>query len=203
MSALLNPKTSEMPFVVNKDGGQPIQIVNQNTGEPIVLPDAFRIDDSTGIKLLSHPRDWRAMVEKGKGFFTCNGDESGKQLRMRILNYRLEEGVLFSDVYKEPESVIQAVFIDENDIVGTIVFRTASRDNFLHLVDNLTAKRIPIATQIISANMEKVTSKAGWVFHLVRFTSETNSRENFEDIKTFISLVPEALTCFRNLPRPE
>jgi tellurite resistance protein TehA-like permease len=51
--------------------------------------------------------------------------------------------------------------------------------------------------------MERVTSKAGWVFHVVRFHSENNSQENFEDMKNFISLIPESLTCFRTLPRPE
>jgi hypothetical protein len=180
-----------------------IQIINRITGKPIELPDAFKIDPVEGIRMFAQPCDWRCMVEKTKGYFICNGEEKSHTLKLRILNYRLEEGVLFSDLYKEPETVVQAIFVDENDIVGTIVFRTSSKDNFMNMVDNLAVKRIPLATQVISATMEKVTSKAGWVFHVIKFTPENNTRENFEEIKNFVSSHPEALTCFRALPRPE
>ncbi|MBC8110028.1 MAG: hypothetical protein H7Y04_03105 [Verrucomicrobia bacterium] len=178
-----------------------LNIINPITGKPVNLPEVFK-SESAGIYAAETPNDWRCMVEKDKGYFVCNGNAQENSLRLRILNYRVEDGVLFSAAYPQPETVIQAIFIDDNDVVGTIVLRTSAKEHFLQMAEKLSSRRIPMATQRIMAQMELVTSQAGHTFYTIRFSNEDNSRTNFEEIKTFVAENPAVLSCFRKLPRP-
>ena len=151
----------------------------------------------------THTEEWQCFVESDKGYFMHESGLKTTRLSLRILNYRVEEGILFSAAYREPETVVQAVFMDEDNQVGTIVFRTYSRDNFLQLVNSLALKRIPLATQVITASMKEMKSKAGHAFFAVHFTAENNSQSEFEKIRAFVTSLPHILTCFRQLPKPE
>jgi hypothetical protein len=181
------------------------EVVNRMTGEIVAATDdafaAFRTPEAEGIRLLNQPRDYRALVEKSRGEFTCGDVMKGKSLKMRILRYRVEQGVRFSEAYPQPETVVQVLFIDEQDLVSTVVFRTSSYNNFMRLVDNLTAEKRAVASVIVSADMDKVTSKNNYTFHVVRFSYEPNTEADLKRIMDFVKANQEALYCFRELPK--
>lgn len=177
------------------------ELVNQKTGEVLPLPSAFQVPQVKGIKMLNQPRDYRTMLEKTQGYFSCNDINKGGKIKMRILNWRNEHGVRFSDAYPEPETVVQVIFIDEQDLVSTVLFRTSSMKNFYQLIDNIFAEGKALAQVVVTATMEKVTSKAGYTFHIAKFSYEDNTEENLREIMFFAQNVPDALYCFRELPR--
>ncbi len=180
------------------------EVVDAQTGEVLSgsnLPAAFIRPQLVGIKMLNQARDYRALCDKASGFFSCNEISKGGAIKMRILNWRLEQGVRLSDVYPEPETVVQVVFIDEQNLISTVLFRTSSMRNFIQLIDNITAEGYALASLVVTAVLERVTTKSAHTFHIVKFKYEPNDEQNIREIIAFVQSSPQALNCFRDLPR--
>lgn len=175
--------------------------VDETSGEIMnVAPTtAFDIPVREGILLPHNPRDWRCMVDKASGFFTCNGQDVGDSIQFTILNWQEVHGVKFSDVYENPETVIQCVILDSEDVIGTIIFRTWSMKNFYTMMDDLFAKGMAYGAMTVTAKMEKVIGKK-YTYHVVNFTYEQSSMDKIKEIVSFLSEVPEAANVFKLLP---
>jgi hypothetical protein len=189
-----------------KQTAAPVESVNKKSGEISVIETdplaAFKAPEFTGITLLNNPLDWRCMVGRDTGFFQCNGVRKGSELKFHILRWQEEHGVKFSDEFKEPESVVQAIIVDENNFIGCIVFRTYSKDEFEKMIDNIAITGAPLASMEITARMEKLTTKEKkFTFHIVHFTFEPAKPDRVREIAEFVQAVPVSLESFRNLPK--
>lgn len=176
-------------------------MVNESSGEIMnVSPTtAFEIPVRDGILLPHNPRDWRAMADKASGFFTCNGINVGDAIQFTVLNWKEYHGVKFSDVYENPETVIQCVILDSEDVIGTIIFRTWSMKKFYAMMDDLFAKGIPYGGVTVTATMEKIIGKK-YTYHVVNFEYVKSSLDRVKDIVSFLNAVPEAANVFEELP---
>jgi len=136
--------------------------------------------------------------------FTCNGIKQGKELKVRVINYRDEENVMFGDEYKEPITCTQAIVVDADGNIGTLVFITeTARDRFLTVADYCQAKKTPLPTQWLKIALEKTTSKEkGFVFHTPKIEVESSTKDEIAELIECIKLVPKCLNVFRELPRP-
>jgi hypothetical protein len=165
--------------------------------------NAFKKVDLKGIKFLNNlPVQWRANMEKSVGEFLMLDQKKGPTLDMRIINWRLEEGVQFSD-QTGIEDVIQVLFIAPNNAISSITFRTHSISNFNRLITGILLNEDIVAQKIVTAKMVKKESN-GNKYHIVEFEVKNNTLEGFEEIADFlVNVSPEAVDAFLELPRPE
>ena len=93
-----------------------LQAVDTNTGEIMEAPQLMERRKRVGFFLPTHPRDYRALVAKDAGYFTCNERNVGKTFTFNCINSRRVDNVLFSAVYPEPETVQQLIVVDAEDV---------------------------------------------------------------------------------------
>lgn len=178
-----------------------IEIVDQDSAEVMVLPAAFMVERTEGIRMLTNAREWRAMTDKAAGYFDANGDNMGSTMKMNLLNYRMEKA-FFGVQYGEDEmDVVQAVFIDQDKVVSNIVFMKSAAEEFKKMLDNIMLKQLPPVAFDITATMEKKTTKAGFAYHLVTFKAEKLETSKLKEILDFVKANGRALQAFKDLPR--
>jgi hypothetical protein len=185
--------------------------VNEQTGEISALSqadrrmmntaptNAFSIPKREGILLPHNPRDYRCMVEKDKGYFTSNDRNVGSKIQFSLLNWKEVHNVKFSDLYEQPETVIQCVIVDSDNVIGTIVIRTWSMQGFLSMLDDVFANELAYGSVLVTAEMEKIVGKK-FTYHIVKFTYEEMTDQRVLEIMQFIESVPEAANVFREVP---
>lgn len=184
--------------------GAEIVEANEQQGGTDIMPLAQRMrgflkPERTGFKMPIEPRDWRCNAKDG--FFSCDNEILGGTITFRVVDWRIEQNVYFSTVYKEPEDVIQAIIIDQWQVVGTIVFRTISMHEFMLLMDKLDDKRIPFSTVDITATLVMTTTKKKYQFYISKFSYADGSEEYTNGIISFIKECPQVLECWRQLPK--
>lgn len=181
-----------------------LELVDEETGSVMSLDDlgdAFKVDTTEGIKMLSNPREWRAKNGGAAGFFEVAEENRGKELKMNILGYR-DELAFFGEAYgEEEEMVTQVVFIDPEQVVASMVLRKSVAEEFKKMVDNVMLKKLPLVVMDVTASMEKKMTKKGQAYYLVSFTAERMPEEKFNEIKAFVIANPKATKHFRTLPR--
>lgn len=162
---------------------------------------AFQRVAAKGLKFLNNePVEWRANMEKSVGEFLQYDQKKGPTLDMRIIGWREESGVQFSDQTGE-EDVVQVLFFAPNDALGSITFRTHSIKNFRRLVTSIQLEGDLVAQKIVTAKMAKKESN-GNKYHIVEFEAKNNTEEGFMEIAEFlVNVAPEATEAFRELPR--
>lgn len=178
-----------------------LQTVDTSTGEIIEAPRLMERRKRQGLFLPTHPRDYRALVAKDAGYFTCNERNVGSSITFNCINSREVNNVLFSAVYPEPESVQQLVIVDADDVIGNLVLRTISAVEWVKLIEECCdALGHAIHELRITAEMIPYTSKRGFSFHIVKFNYEIENEERVRMIEQFVQDIPNAAHCWRDLP---
>ena len=128
------------------------------------------------------PRQYRGDCKAG-AFKIGESKIIGNELKLEILSFRTFEEQLFNYPY---QSWLEVIFVDPDNIVGHILFKTESLDNFLNLTLDLGTKGIAIGTGIITAKMSKRSSDTG-AYYAVEFDwQEQEQKERVTELKTFV-----------------
>ncbi|WP_036478523.1 hypothetical protein [Myxosarcina sp. GI1] len=127
------------------------------------------------------PRQYRADCKAGV-FKIGESKLVGNELKLEILSFRTFEEQLFNYPY---QSWLEIIFVDPDNIVGHILLKTESLDNFINLHLDLGVKGIAIGTGIVTAKMDKRSSELG-TYYAVEFEWAENQEERVEELKAFI-----------------
>ncbi|WP_051023593.1 hypothetical protein [Synechococcus sp. PCC 7502] len=119
----------------------------------------------------------------------------GKTLNLEILAFRKIQDELFA---YEFQTWLEIIFIDAQNIISHILFKTESLDNFDELVLELSERKVAIACGTVTAQMQSRSSRTnGTNYYAVEFTWQPNPPERIEEIKAFAKTIPyEALTVY-------
>ena len=75
-------------------------------------------------------------------------------------------------------------FVDDDNVLCQMYVKGSSRKNFKNEVINITAEKLPMATQIIKATMRPASNEKG-KFHVVEFSHSPNTDENVKMLAKF------------------
>ncbi len=128
------------------------------------------------------PRQYRADCKAGI-FKIGETDTLGKTLQMEVLAYRSFNAQLFNYPYQQ---WVEAFFIDKENTVSHILFKTESIANFLELMRKLTAKEKSIGSQIVTAKTAKRSNDNG-TYYAVEFESVDNEVERSNQLAEFVN----------------
>ena len=147
------------------------------------MVNAFEPPKMDGIVYIpGRPRQYRGDCKAGV-FKIGESKIIGNELKLEILSFRTFEEQLFNYPY---QSWLEVIFVDSDNIVGHILFKTESLDNFLNLTLDLGTKGIAIGTGIVTAKMSKRTSDTG-TYYAVEFDWQEHSEtERVAELKTFV-----------------
>ena len=127
------------------------------------------------------PRQYRADCKAGI-FKIGESKIIGNELKLEILSFRTFEEQLFNYPY---QSWLEIIFVDPDNIVGHILLKTESLDNFLNLHLDLGIKGKAIGTGIVTAKMGKRSSESG-TYYAVEFDWAEGKKERIKELITFI-----------------
>jgi hypothetical protein len=145
--------------------------------------NAFEAPKMDGIVYIpGRPRQYRADCKAGV-FKIGESKIVGNELKLEILSFRTFEEQLFNYPY---QSWLEVIFVDPDNVVGHILFKTESLDNFFTLTLDLSIQGIAIGTGIVSAEMSKRSNDNG-TYYAVEFDWQENQQERVEELKTFVS----------------
>lgn len=200
------PPKSETQKPAAEETPMALEIVSADSGEVATvdfnaLGAAFAVDTTEGIRMLNSPREWRAMTDKAAGYFQVGGERGPSKTKIRILNYRTDIAFFGESYGPDEENVIQTLFIDEDNVVASLLFRGPSMEEFKRMADNVSLKKKPLVMFEISMEMEKKQNKAGINYYLVRFQAEEMKPDQIKEVFEFVKLNPTVLQQFRDLPR--
>lgn len=151
--------------------------------------DVFAVPDMKGIFNLGRPTAYRSDCQMGQ--FKIKDQIQGPELVMEIISIRKIVGEYFD---YESQDWLEVLFIDSNNSVSNVLYKTESIDNLLDLVKQIYAKGKPIANMIITGLMRQRQSKRlGTKYYAVDFTWKENTPERIEEIKEFVGQHPELL----------
>lgn len=135
------------------------------------------------IYIPGRPRQYRGDCKAGV-FKIGESKIIGNELKLEILSFRTFEEQLFNYPY---QSWLEVIFVDPDNIVGHILFKTESLDNFLNLTLDLGVEGIAIGTGIVTAKMNKRSNDTG-TYYAVEFSWEKHTKkERTEELKAFVS----------------
>ena len=148
------------------------------------MVNAFEAPKMDGIVYIpGRPRQYRADCKAG-AFKIGESKLIGNELKLEILSFRTFEEQLFNYPY---QSWLEIIFVDPDNIVGHVLFKTESLDNFLNLTLDLGVKGIAIGTGIVTAKMNKRSSDLG-AYYAVEFDwEEHKQKKRVSELKTFVS----------------
>ena len=148
------------------------------------MVNAFEPPKMDGIVYIpGRPRQYRGDCKAGV-FKIGESKIIGNELKLEILSFRTFEEQLFNYPY---QSWLEVIFVDPDNIVGHILFKTESLDNFLNLTLDLGTKGIAIGTGIITAKMSKRNSDTG-TYYAVEFEwLEHPQTERIAELKAFVA----------------
>ena len=110
-------------------------------------------------------RQWRANCQNSN--FTIGASiMRGKSLEMELIGASISEGEFFSYSYQKWLAIL---FVDPDGIIGSILFKTESLDNFEELRRSYYIKGQSLLGKTIRANMSKRASKSGNSYYAVEF----------------------------------
>jgi hypothetical protein len=175
---------------------------NGTTAEPKVkvetvgtsFSNGFDHHEINGITFTGKPRQYRADCQSGQ--FKIGGAKMlGKTLNLEILAFRKIQDELFGYDF---QTWLEIIFIDPQNIISHIMFKSESLDNFDELVLELSDKKVAIACGTVTAQMQPRSSRAnGTSYYAVEFTWQPKATERIAEIKAFAQTIPyEALTAY-------
>ena len=126
------------------------------------------------------PRQYRADCKAGV-FKIGESKMIDNKLNLEILSFRTFEEQLFNYPY---QSWLEIIFVDPDNIVGHILLKTESLDNFLNLLLDLGIKGIAIGAGIATAKMNKRSSELG-TYYAVEFDWNEGQQGRIEELKLF------------------
>lgn len=151
--------------------------------------DVFAVPDVIGIFNLGRPTAYRSDCQVGQ--FKIKDRIMGPELAMEIISIRKIAGEYFD---YDSQDWLEVLFIDSNNSVSNVLFKTESIDNLLDVVKNIYAKGKPIANFIITGLMRQRQSKRlGTKYYAVDFTWKENTPERITEIKEFVGVHPELM----------
>jgi len=128
------------------------------------------------------PRQYRADCKAG--IFKIGETEMlGNSLQMEILAYRTFNAELFNYPYQQ---WVEVFFIDKDNTVSNILFKTESIGNFLELITSLTVAKLPLGSQIVTAKTSKRSSDNG-NYYAVEFSYVDNQADRAAELCDFIT----------------
>ncbi len=145
--------------------------------------DVFAVPDVKGIFNLGRPTAYRSDCQIGQ--FKIKDQIMGPEMAMEIISIRKIVGEYFD---YESQDWLEVLFIDSNNSVSNVLFKTESIDNLLDTVKMLYAKGRPIADFIITGQMrQKQSKRLGTKYYAVEFTWKENTPERIAEIKEFVA----------------
>lgn len=143
----------------------------------------------TGITYLGRPRQYRSDCQAGQ-FKLGASKMLGKTLEMEVFSYRTFDDELFGYPH---QTWLQLLFIDTQNVVSSILFKTESMDNFGNLLIDLSEMGEAIGAGKVKAVMEKRTSaNNGTSYYAVEFSWQKHDDEGLRllEIAEFVNLLP-------------
>lgn len=151
--------------------------------------DVFAVPDVKGIFNLGRPTAYRSDCQMGQ--FKIKDQVQGPELQMEIISIRKVVGEYFD---YDSQDWLEVLFIDSNNSVSNVLFKTESIDNLLDMIKSLYSKHRPIADFIITGKMRQRQSKRlGTKYFAVDFTWKENTAERIAEIKEFVAKHPELM----------
>ena len=134
---------------------------NEITGEDVIYP-------------IGNPRQWRANCSATGSFRKGEASLGELTLNLRVLFFvDYPQHNFFAGTYKT-EDWILLFFVDDDNVLCQMYIKGSSRKNFKNEVINITAEKLPMATQIIKATMRPTQNEKG-KFHVVDFSHSPNT----------------------------
>jgi len=157
--------------------------MNNSKEKSNTMIDVFTVPDFKGIFHLGRPTAYQSDCQVGQ--FKIKENFLGNKLQMEILSMRKVFGEFFE--YKA-QDWIEVLFVDENNTVSNVLFKTESIDNLLDTVKVLISKGKPIADYVITGEMrQKQSKRLGLKYYAVEFSWKENTPERIAEIKNFIN----------------
>ena len=148
------------------------------------MVNAFEPPQMDGIVYIpGRPRQYRADCKAGV-FKIGESKIIGNELKLEVLSFRTFEEQLFNYPY---QSWLEVIFVDPDNIVGHILFKTESLDNFLNLTLDLGLEGKAIGTGIVTARMNKRSNDNGSYFAVEFSWQEQEKKERVSELKAFVS----------------
>lgn len=157
--------------------------MNESKQKSNTVIDVFAVPDVKGIFNLGRPTAYRSDCQMGQ--FKIKDQIVGPEMPMEIISIRKIVGEYFD---YESQDWLEVLFIDPNNSVSNVLFKTESIDNLLDTVKQLYAKGRPIADFIITGQMKQRQSKRlGTKYYAVDFTWKENAAERIAEIREFVN----------------
>ncbi len=146
--------------------------------------NAFELPETSNgiVHFPGSPRQYRADCKAGI-FKIGETDPLGKSIEMEIITYRSFNAELFGYRY---QLWVEVFFIDKENTVSHILFKTESIANFLELMRKLTAIKKSIGTQIVTAKTAKRSNDSG-TYYAVEFESKDNDSDRIKQLSDFVN----------------
>ncbi len=146
--------------------------------------NAFELPETSNgiVHFPGSPRQYRADCKAGI-FKIGETDTLGKSIEMEIITYRSFNAELFGYRYQQ---WVEVFFIDKENTVSHILFKTESIANFLELMRKLTAIKKSIGTQIVTAKTAKRSNDSG-TYYAVEFESKDNDSDRIKQLSDFVN----------------
>ncbi len=150
-----------------------------------LLGNALVVPDVTGIIWSGRPRQYRSDCQAGQ-FKIAAEKMVGKSLEMEIFGFRTIDDELFGYDF---QTWLQVLFIDPQNVVSSILFKTESMDNFANLQVELLTQGKAIGEGITTATMGKRSSNStGKGYFAVEFTWKAREKgDRLLEIGEFVS----------------
>ena len=149
--------------------------------------NAMEVPKNTGIihmqdKYLQYRADCQA------GQFKIGANQMvGKSMNMEVLKWRKFSCEQFNYEYQD---WIEIVFINPENIVSHILFKTESLDNFVNLNLLLLSKMKAFGLGITTATMSKRASQSGNSYFAIEFEWNPQKEERIKELSKFTRRLP-------------
>ena len=154
-------------------------------GNAGLLGNALVPPEAKGIIWGGRPRQYRADCQVGQ--FKLGATKMvGRTLEMEIFGFRTIDDELFGYEY---QTWLQVLFIDPQNVVSSVLFKTESMDNFANLQAELAAKGRAVGEGVVTATMSKRSSNTtGKSYFAVEFEwREREDTKRLQEIAEFVS----------------
>jgi len=148
------------------------------------LGNALNVPEFEGIIWTGRPRHYRSDCQLGQ--FKIGSDKLiGKSLNMEVFAFRTIDDELFGYGF---QTWLQVLFVDPQNVVSSILFKTESMDNFINLQVDLAAEGKAIGEGIVTATMAKRSTNSGKSYFAVEFswTERNDDGKRLMEIAAFV-----------------
>lgn len=150
-----------------------------------LLGNALVVPKVQGIIWSGRPRQYRSDCQAGQ--FKIGADRMvGKSLEMEVFGFRTIDDELFGYDF---QTWLQVLFIDPQNVVSSVLFKTESMDNFANLQVDLMTQGKAIGEGVVTATMSKRSSNTtGKGYFAVEFEWRVREKgDRLLEITEFVS----------------